>query len=99
MDRILLIEDDGDIREMLMDYFSGEGYLIEEYEDSPALKKRGNFDGCKIALVDLMLPHGSGFEVIKEIRKKSTIPIIIITDRNSDHDKSMGLALGADQLQ
>lgn len=96
MDRILLVEDDNDIREMLADYFSGEGYLIEEFEDFPALKKLDNFQQYKIALVDLMLPHASGFDVVKEIRKKSVIPIIIITAKNSDHDKAMGLALGAD---
>lgn len=96
MDKILLVEDDNDIREMLIDYLSEEGYLIEEFEDFPALKKLDGFDEYKIALVDLMLPHGSGFDVIKEIRNKSTIPIIIITAKNSDHDKTMGLALGAD---
>lgn len=96
MDKILLVEDDNDIREMLIDYLGGEGYLIEEFGDSLALKNWNNFDQYKIALVDLMLPHGSGFDVIKKIRKKSTIPIIIITAKNSDHDKTMGLALGAD---
>lgn len=96
MDKILLVEDDNDIREMLIDYLSGDGYLIEEVEDAPALKRFHNFDEYKIALADLMLPHGNGFEVVKEIRKKSMIPIIIITAKSSDHDKTMGLALGAD---
>lgn len=94
MEKILLIEDDADIREMLADYLSGEGYEITAYADGDLIWT--NADDYALVLVDLMLPGLNGFELIKKIRESSTVPIIIITAKNSDHDKARGLSLGAD---
>lgn len=96
MGKIILIEDDADIREMLQDYLSGEGYEIVSYIDGISAFKEINFNDYILALIDLMLPKGNGFEIIKKIREISTIPIIIITAKNSDSDKARGLSLGAD---
>ncbi len=94
MEKILLIEDDADIREMLIDYLSGDGYEITAYADGVSVGT--DIIDYALALVDLMLPKSNGFELIKKIREISTIPIIIITAKNSDHDKARGLSLGAD---
>ena len=96
MEKILLIEDDADIREMLIDYLSGDGYEITAYADGVSVGIFTDITDYSLALVDLMLPQSNGFELIKKIREISTIPIIIITAKNSDHDKSRGLSLGAD---
>lgn len=96
MKKILVIEDDADICEMLVDYLIGDGYEITTYEDGISVGADIDIADYALVLVDLMLPKISGFEVIKKIREISTIPIIIITAKNSDHDKARGLALGAD---
>lgn len=96
MEKILLIEDDADIREMLIDYLSGEGYEITAYADGAFFRPDTDITDYALVLVDLMLPKINGFELIKKIRETSTIPIIIITAKNSDHDKARGLSLGAD---
>ena len=96
MEKILLIEDDADIREMLIDYLSGDGYEITAYADGVSVGVFTDITDYSLALVDLMLPQSNGFELIKKIREISTIPIIIITAKNSDHDKARGLSMGAD---
>lgn len=96
MEKILLIEDDADIREMLIDYLSGDGYEITAYADGVSVWAFTDITDYSLALVDLMLPQINGFELIKKIREISTIPIIIITAKNSDHDKARGLSMGAD---
>ncbi len=96
MEKILLIEDDADIREMLIDYLSGDGYEITAYADGVSVGAFTDITDYSLALVDLMLPKSNGFELIKKMREISTIPIIIITAKNSDHDKARGLSLGAD---
>ena len=96
MKKILLIEDDKDISEMLCNYLSSEHFEVEvayNGEQAFGLYKTGKFD---LLLIDLMLPSSSGFEIIKEIRKKDTVPIIIITVKDSDMHKTMGFNLGAD---
>lgn len=79
MKKILVIEDDADICEMLVDYLIGDGYEITTYEDGISVGADIDIADYALVLVDLMLPKISGFEVIKKIREISTIPIIIIT--------------------
>lgn len=96
MKKILFIEDDKDISEMLCNYLCSENFEVEvAYNGKQAigLYKIGKFD---LLLIDLMLPGFSGFEIIKEIRKKDAVPIIIITAKDSDMHKTMGFNLGAD---
>lgn len=96
MEKILLVEDDADIREMLIDYLSGDGYEITAYADGVSVGVFTDITDYSLALVDLMLPQSNGFELIKKIREISTLPIIIITAKNNDHDKARGLSMGAD---
>lgn len=96
MKKVLIIEDDADIREMLTDYLEGDGYEITTSSDGLSIGVDINIMEYELILLDLMLPKINGFELIKKIRKISIVPIIIITAKNSDHDKAMGLSLGAD---
>lgn len=94
--KIILIEDDEEIRSMVKDYLSGEFDVSSFGDGKTAIQTIINYDEYLIALIDLMLPDMSGMEIIKAIRQVSTIPIIIITAKNNDTDKSLGLNLGAD---
>lgn len=96
-DKLFLVEDDRSICEMLVDYLAGEGFAVDTFHTgAQAVRAFADGDSYALALVDLMLPDLSGMEVIKAIRKSSTVPIIILTARDNDTDKSMGLNLGAD---
>ena len=94
--KIILIEDDEEIRNMVKDYLSGEFQVHSFANGQTALHTVKNYDDFSLALIDLMLPDMSGMEIIKTIRQVSTIPIIIITAKDNDTDKSFGLNLGAD---
>ncbi len=96
MYKILIVEDDINISEMVTDYLSGEGYeVLPVYTGESAISalEQESYD---LALIDLMLPGCSGFDVVKSIRKKSVMPVIIITAKDNDIDKTRGLNLGAD---
>lgn len=96
MKKILFVEDDKNISEMVTDYLVSESYEIKciyNGREAVSIIKEDKYD---LALVDLMLPGCSGFDVIKEIRKASTMPIIIVTAKDNDTDKTLGLNLGAD---
>lgn len=93
---ILLVEDDKNICEMICDFLISENYTVETAIDGQAainIFKSQSFD---LVLLDLMLPKSSGFEVLKYIRGVSVVPVVIVTAKDSDADKMMGLNLGAD---
>ncbi|KZE54087.1 PhoP family transcriptional regulator [Brevibacillus parabrevis] len=93
---ILLIEDDTQIVEMLRNYLVKEGYDVSEAInglDGIALFRQKTFD---IVIVDVMMPKLDGIEVIKLIREKSSVPILIMSAKDSDVDKAIGLGFGAD---
>lgn len=94
--KIILIEDDKEIRGMINDYLSGEFEVTAFNDGMSAIQKITSYDEYALALIDLMLPDISGMEIIKIIRKVSKIPTIIITAKDNDIDKSLGLNLGAD---
>ncbi|MGI6118371.1 MAG: response regulator transcription factor [Bilifractor sp.] len=94
--KIILIEDDEEIRTMVEDYLSAEFQVFPFCDGENAVHTIKNYDEYALALIDLMLPGMSGIEIIKTIRQVSTLPIIIITAKDSDTDKSLGLNLGAD---
>lgn len=87
--KIILIEDDKEIRGMINDYLSGEFEVTAFNDGMSAIQKITSYDEYALALIDLMLPDISGMEIIKIIRKVSKIPIIIITAKDNDIDKSL----------
>ena len=95
-DHILLVEDDQSICEMVENYLTKEGYSITTANDGKqAIMQfsQGTFD---LILLDIMLPKLDGLEVMKLIREKSAIPIVIMSAKDQDVDKALGLGLGAD---
>lgn len=96
MNRILLVEDDSNVREMVYDYLTGEDYHVTTVENGSEAVRCFEQNAFDLILLDLMLPGCNGMEIIKSVRKISTIPIIIVTARDNDSDKALGLHLGAD---
>ncbi|PNQ84515.1 response regulator transcription factor [Paenibacillus polymyxa] len=93
---ILLIEDDLSIAEMLLKALTKEGYnLTSAYDGEEGLIafERHTYD---LVLVDLMMPKVDGMEVIRQIRTRSAVPILIMSAKDSDVDKALGLGFGAD---
>lgn len=94
--KILIVEDEKDISEILAYNIYRQGYEVETaYDGEDGLNKAlsGNFD---LILLDVMLPKMDGFEICRRVREKLETPIIILTAREEENDKIMGLDLGAD---
>lgn len=96
MSRILIVEDELDLANIIKDYLEKELYEVEICSQGD--KAIEIFDKFKPSLVilDLMLPGMNGYEICKNIRKKSTIPILILSAKIDEFDKVKGLNLGAD---
>ncbi len=94
--KIMIVDDDENIAELISLYLNKEGYETKEfYNGAEALKEFSNFTPDLIIL-DIMLPETDGYEVCTDIRKKSSIPIIMLTAKGETFDKVLGLELGAD---
>lgn len=93
--RVLIAEDDNDIVELLRLYLESNGFVVKESCDGIDALSKLNED-IDIVIADLMMPRLNGYELIKSIRLKSDIPIIIISAKNMDSDKVLGLDIGAD---
>lgn len=96
MKQVLIIEDDQDIAELERDYLKLNGYKAEIDPDGQSGLLKAISGIYDVVVVDLMLPHKDGFEIIKEIRKKLEIPIIVVSARSEEIDKIRGLDFGAD---
>lgn len=94
--KILLIEDDPEISEMLKNYLTTENYEVTCAADGQEACKQFTNSTFSIVLLDLMIPKISGMDVMKHIRKNSVVPIIIISAKDTETDKTLGLGLGAD---
>ncbi|MEA5042801.1 MAG: response regulator transcription factor [Oscillibacter ruminantium] len=93
---ILIAEDDEDIRAMLRLYLESEGFAVTEAENGTAALLQAREQRPDLILLDIMMPELDGFSVIKALRSESNIPILILSARTQDHDKILGLNLGAD---
>jgi len=94
--KILLVEDDTSISEMVKNYLIKDGFIVTTaFDGEEALVKYLNhtFD---LIVLDLMMPKLDGIEAMKIIREKSSVPILIMSAKDSDVDKAIGLGLGAD---
>lgn len=96
MSRILVVEDEETLAEAISFLLSKEGFEVEMAEDGPAAIAAFEKNGADLILLDLMLPGLSGTEVCRQIRAKSSVPIIMLTAKDSEIDKVVGLEIGAD---
>jgi two-component system response regulator RegX3 len=94
--RVLLIEDELGFGEALEYQLGREGYDVDRTTDGIAGLERWRTSGADLVLLDLMLPGMPGEDICKEIRRSSNVPIIMLTARDAEIDKVVGLELGAD---
>ncbi|MDA8267818.1 MAG: response regulator transcription factor [Actinomycetota bacterium] len=94
--RILLVEDDERIRASLRLALEDEGYEIDEAASGEAALERTSEQAADVVLIDVMLPGMDGFECCRQIRRASTVPVIMVTARADTHDVVAGLEAGAD---
>ncbi|WP_024794273.1 response regulator transcription factor [Tomitella biformata] len=96
MTRVLIVEDEPSLAEPLAFLLRKEGFEVAVSEDGPSALESFERSGADIVLLDLMLPGMSGTEVCKQLRLKSSVPVIMVTARDSEIDKVVGLEIGAD---
>ena len=96
MTRVLVVEDEESISEPLAYMLRKEGFEVSVADDGPTGLAAFDRDGADLVLLDLMLPGLSGTEVCRELRTRSAVPVIMLTARDSEVDKVVGLELGAD---
>lgn len=94
--RILIVDDELSLRRLIRLYLVKAGFAVEEAATGPealAVLRRGDID---LAIVDVMLPDVDGFEVVRQARRSSSIPIILLTARGEESSRVAGLEIGAD---
>ena len=96
MTRVLVVEDERNLREPLVYLLQKEGYDVIEAEDGNSAVENFKALGADLILLDLMLPGLSGNEVCRIIRAESQVPIIMVTAKDTEIDKVVGLEIGAD---
>jgi two-component system response regulator RegX3 len=96
MTRVLVVEDEESFSEALSYMLRREGYEVAVAETGPDALTEFDRAGADLVLLDVMLPGLSGTEVCRTLRQKSSVPIIMLTARDSEIDKVVGLELGAD---
>ena len=96
MTRILIVEDEESLSDPLSYLLGKEGFEVEVVADGLDAVVQFDRSGADLILLDLMLPGQSGTEVCRQIRQRSNVPVIMLTAKDSEIDKVVGLELGAD---
>ncbi len=94
--RVLVIDDDRKLCRLIRDYLAPLGYDVEAVHSGPEGVSRAVADSWQAIILDLMLPGIDGFEVLKQIRKTSDVPVLMLTARGDEADRIVGLEIGAD---
>jgi two-component system, OmpR family, response regulator CpxR len=93
---VLLIDDDTDLCALMSDYFAPHGFRVETAHDGRKGLARALDEDFDLVLLDVMLPVLDGFEVLRQLRKRSAVPVIMLTARTAQSDRVAGLDAGAD---
>jgi len=94
--RVLLVDDDERLSDMLATYLRSRGFVVEQRSDGHAGLLALSSSAFDVLVLDVMLPDLDGFEVLKRLRKTYDIPVLMLTARGEDMDRIVGLELGAD---
>ena len=92
---ILVVDDDDRIRNLLKDYLSENDYIVSSAENAEDAKLKISYLNFDIIVLDVMMPGQDGYELTKEIKKKSKVPIILLTAKGEVENRIKGLELGA----
>lgn len=94
--KIYIADDERSIREAIKTFLESSGYEVEDFENGDLLLEAFSERPADLVVLDVMMPGSNGFVVCKALRKVSTVPIIMLTARDSDLDYATGLDLGSD---
>jgi DNA-binding response OmpR family regulator len=94
--KILVVDDDIELCELVAEYLEPDGYQVEAVNDGNAGVKRAVSGEHALVVLDYMLPGLNGFEVLRQVRAASQVPIVMLTARGDDMNRIVGLQLGAD---
>lgn len=94
--RILVADDEAEIREILRLYLEKEGYEVVEAADGSEALRQIRSQTLDLAILDIMMPELNGYRVLQNMREENNLPVIMLSAKDSDSDKILGLDLGAD---
>lgn len=94
--RILIVEDEAWVVKLVRGYLEQAGYCVVSVEDGATAMETFDLTQPALVILDLMLPGSDGFDITRQVRKKSDVPIIMLTARKDEVDRITGLELGAD---
>ena len=94
--RLLVIDDDRKLCRLIRDYLEPMGYEVESAHTGPDGLDKAQTGQCQVVILDVMLPGMDGFEVLKQLRRTSDVPVLMLTSRGEEPDRIVGLEIGAD---
>ena len=96
MERVLVVDDDAELCQLVTRFLTREGFEIDWAANGAAGVERALADNYSLIMLDVMMPDTDGFDVLRRIRKHSSIPVLMLTARGDTHDRILGLEMGAD---
>lgn len=96
MNKILIIDDDEELCELVSEYLTVEGFETETVHDGENGLQRALAEEQDLVILDVMLPKKNGFDVLRDLREASAIPVLMLTARGDDMERIVGLEIGAD---
>jgi len=96
VDRILVVDDDPELRKLLRDYLTDAGFVVDLAADGEEMRRVMRRESPDVVIMDLMLPGTDGLALTREIRTTSTVPILMLSARGEELDRVVGLEVGAD---
>src|SRR5437764_308183 len=96
LDKILIIDDDAELCEMLSEYLRKEGFEVESVQHGARGLEKAREGNHQMVVLDVMLPGMNGFDLLRELRTTSDIPVLLLTARGDELDRIVGLEIGAD---
>ncbi len=96
MNRVLIIDDDEELCDLVSEYLTVEGFETECVHDGESGLKQAGSGEFDLAILDVMLPKMNGFDVLRNLREASDVPVLMLTARGDDMERIVGLEIGAD---
>jgi len=96
MERVLVVDDDAELCQLVTRFLTHEGFEIHWAANGAAGVERALAEDYSLIMLDVMMPDTDGFDVLRRIRKHSSIPVLMLTARGDTHDRILGLEMGAD---
>lgn len=94
--RLLVVDDDVELVQLLTELLEAEGFEVDSHTSGAGAAAKATSESYALVVLDVMLPEQKGFDVLREIRRASNLPVILLTARGDDVDRIVGLEIGAD---